>query len=239
MSTVPRASASLLIFFAVTAGPVAASNTPVAPNKNRPGGAVHRPYEKAVAMTDAERAAVRLSAMTRGENPRAPHVNSVVGSRYTDVIDGRRNPERFFRYELFDELLMALCAENVHRDAARRDWTPALRSVGVDDTIFWTTLENSVGSYRSAHCVRRGVAVPARTTPVQIISVRGGAVPVRIDLQQCRSRAAAFDAAQRAIGKATLARVLYGVVAPVTSLSYSTSDEHHIDEMLYIEGGCK
>ncbi|HEV8435415.1 MAG TPA: hypothetical protein VGR95_18545 [Thermoanaerobaculia bacterium] len=191
-------------------------------------------------MTDSERAAARLGAMTHGEDPRVPHVNSTGPSRYADVVDGRRNPERFFRYELFDELLMALCPENVHRDAAKRDWGPALRSVGVDDAAFWATLEASAGSYRSAHCVRRGVAVGSRTTRVEIKSARGGAaVPVRVDLQKCRSRAAAFDAVERALGKATLAKVLYGVVAPVTSLSYSGSEEHHVDEMLYIEGGCK
>jgi hypothetical protein len=243
MKTLPLVSRTvvpLLISFALTAAPATANNTPAAPGGTGPGGAVHRPYEKAIAMTDFERAEARLNAMSRGENPRAPHVSSTRSSKLTDAVDGRRSPERFFRYELFDELLMALCAENAHHDAARLDWAPALRSVGVDGSTFWPALESSIGSYRSAHCVRHGVAVRARTASVQIKTVRGDAeVQVRVDLQQCRSRAAAFGAAERAIGKATLAKVLYGVVAPVTSLSYSTSDEHHVDQMLYMEGGCK
>jgi hypothetical protein len=161
-------------------------------------------------------------------------------TRFTDDIDGHRNPELFFRYELFDELLMALCPENVHREAARRDWGPALRGLGVDDTSFWAQLATSIGAYRSARCVRRGVTVAGHSTSLRIKNARGdGEVQVRIDLQQCRSRAAAFGAAQKAIGKATLSRVLYGVVAPVSNLSYATSNEHHIDELLYIEAGCK
>src|SRR5947209_9233586 len=131
MSLVRRTIAPVLISLVVAASAVTAENTPVVADKNRPGGTVHRPYEKATAMTGSERAIARLTAMTRGENPRAPHATAMAATRYIDAVDGRRNPERFFRYELFDELLMALCTENVHREAAKRDWGPALRSVGV------------------------------------------------------------------------------------------------------------
>jgi hypothetical protein len=236
-----RAVLLSLICFVVTAVSGSANGPRLVAAKTQPGGAVHRAYERALAMSDSDRATARQAAMTRGDNPRSPHVNAIKTTTYTDNIDGRRNPELFFRYELFDELLMVLCPENVHRDAARRDWGTDLRNLGVDDMSFWTELATSAGSYRSAHCVRRGLTLPDHaTTRVRIKNQRGdGEVQVRVDLQQCRSRAAAFVAAQRAIGKATLSKVLYGVVAPVSKLSYSTSDEHHIDESLYIEEGCK
>lgn len=213
-----------------------------APLQKQPGGAVHRNYAKALAMTDLERATARQAAMSRGDMPRSPHVSAArsTSTNFSDVVDGRRNPEMFFRYELFDELVMVFCPENEYREAAKQGWSPDLRGLGIDDALFWEQLEQSVGSYRSEHCIPRGRTVGGHTVSVRIKTMRGeGDVKVHVDLQKCRGRAAAFDAAQKAIGKVTLAKVLYGVVAPVSKLSYATGDEHHIDEMLYIEGGCK
>jgi hypothetical protein len=136
------------------------------------GGVVARNYETALAMTDAERARRRQAGMSRVET-RSPHLN-LRQSSYTEKVDGRRNPELFFRHELFDELLMALCPLYEHHDAAKRDWGPALRSIGVDDSLFWGQLERSVGSCRSAHCLRRGVTVPDhRDATVRVKSAHG------------------------------------------------------------------
>ena len=189
--------------------------------------------EDAPALSNAERATLRERAMSTVERPRSRPF-------YTDKVEGRRHPELFFRYELFDELLMVLCPLNEHRDAAKRGWEAELARRGVDGRSFWVELEQSVGSYQSAHCLRRGVTRGSRLTRVLVKSVHGDAqFPVRVDLQQCRRRFAAFEAAQRMIGKTTLDKILYTVVAPVTNLSYASTEPHHVEEMAYIDRGCK
>ena len=234
----------LLLMMTAAATQADDNKTGSAAGRHRPGGVVTRVvvmtgYEKAMAMTDAERARRRQAGMSRVESPRSPRFNARQ-SQYTESLDGRRNPELFFRHELFDEILWSLCPFNEHRDVAKRDWGSQLRSLGVDDSLFWEQLERSAGSYRSAHCIPKGGMPGGRTVAVRVKSIDGGGeVQLHVDLQRCRSRFAALEAAQKAIGKATLDKVLYAVVAPVTSMSFATSRDHRIDELVYFERGCQ
>src|SRR5437764_14935450 len=68
-----------------------------AADRHQPGGVVTRVvvmtgYEKALAMTDADRARRRQAGMSREEGPRSSRSNKIQFT-YRETVNGRRNPE--------------------------------------------------------------------------------------------------------------------------------------------------
>jgi len=211
------------------------------PAPPKPGGVVMRIYPPVTALTNIERALRRQAALMRRDMPATRGHVRVMQPAYTETVTGRLHPELLFRHELFDYLVLVLCPLSKYRDAAKRDWSTELRGIGVDDSVFWKRLEKSAGAYRSVHCVGPGVTRPGHPlTSVRVKNLRGdGEVQILVDLQQCRRRFAAIQSAQNSIGNATLDKVLYSVVAPVTNFSTSTSEGNYIEKLLYLEEGCK
>ncbi|MEO6260432.1 MAG: hypothetical protein ABIP63_08775 [Thermoanaerobaculia bacterium] len=132
----------------------------------------------------------------------------------TYEIDGRRNPELFLEYELFDILLAGLAPETLTRAKQRAFYGPSIRQFGYDENAFWNSLESVVSGY-----------------------LAGGSAETDGEAR-CVERYQALQAARRLFGH-RFDQFLYLVVAPTVRSSTSTMDQNHGAALRRAEAGCQ
>jgi len=182
-----------------------------------------------VSMSDDARARRRASQMTIDKS-----------GGYRESIDGRKTPELYFRHELFDTLASAICPLDKRAAARRASYAAGLTSLGIEPSAFWRHLSDALGSYVPPGCGASGVdRHNGPRTAVSVKSLRGDSVVIHVSLSSCRARAAAITAAQKAIGKETLDKVLYSIVATNLQSSFFGTDKERVEQLRYIEGGCR
>jgi hypothetical protein len=151
--------------------------------------------------TDEERVAVRFDPVSIAErnaayeasDPRVGHVGAEKAGVTTYVIKGKRNPELLFPHEIFDMLVAGIDPRESRRLKARAGFDPGIRALGVDETVFWERIANAAHDYIAA-----------------VIAGHGGS-------HEAGSRCAlhkALEMSAMMIGRETLYRALYTVVAP-------------------------
>jgi hypothetical protein len=134
------------------------------------------------------------------------------------TIDGRRNPELFLPYELFDSLLSGFAADAELRRKQRGLLRHGIRSFGYDDAEFWSRLE----------------ALAAAS-----IAFRQEGPPRRLQLEDADERTCIrYKALQAArLEFARFDEFLYTVIAPHTSMGVATSEENAVALLRRAEEG--
>lgn len=135
-------------------------------------------------------------------------------------IDGRRNPELFLSFELFDMLLFGLASDETHRAKQRQFCGEPIRSLGYDEEMFWTSLASVSGNYLQIKNDESCADAPCAE-------------------ERCKKRYDAMEAARRLFGRAALNRILYTVVAPTMQQSTATLDTNHRAALERQESGCR
>jgi hypothetical protein len=142
------------------------------------------------------------------------------GRPLTYDIDGRRNPELFLSYELFDMILFGLATDASHRAKQQQYYRKSIRSLGYDDEMFWSSLASVSGDYlemkNGAYCTDKACA-DAR----------------------CATRYDALEAARQLFGREEFNRILYTVVAATMQSSWATLDVNHRAALRREEMGCR
>jgi hypothetical protein len=175
--------------------------------------------------TDEERVAARFdpasiaerNAAYEASDPRVGRVASDKAGVTTYVIEGKRNPELLFPHELFDMLLAGIDPRESNRLKARARFDPGIRALGVDEAVFWERIDDAAHDYFAA-----------------VIAGHGGAHEAG---SRCELRKA-LETSAMMIGRETLYRVLYTVVAPGMWSSGSTNSPHPAKDLLNEAKGC-
>lgn len=141
------------------------------------------------------------------------------------MIDGSRNPELYFRYELFDGLLTALVPDETQRLRQRAYLRESIRRLGYDDEAFWASLESVSAKYLP---LRFGRNNALSSEEVNAIAET-----------KCRERYDALEAAQALFGRKQFDLVLYTVMAPVKQYSEATMDDNPSARHRRAERGCR
>lgn len=177
--------------------------------------------------TDEERAAVRFdrasiaerNAAYEASDPRIDRANVTSEKKgfITLVIEGKRNPELLFPHELFDMLIGGIDPNESARQKARAHFATGLRALGVNETEFWDRVDQAAHDYITA-------------------KVAGHNGPHEAGSRCARHKA--LEASETLIGRDTLYRVLYIVVAPGTFHSESTNFPDPAKQVLRDARGC-
>jgi len=161
----------------------------------------------------ARNAAYRAAEAARGRATTSSVVERSDG-KLEYVIEGRRNPELFLPFELFDMLVAGADPSVAAAEKAHAALDPGIRKLGLDPNIFWSQLSGAAGQYVHAH----------------LSGEKSGASPC--------DRRNAMIAAESAVGHDVLYRVLYLVVAPTTVYASVTDSSHPGVDLLNVEKGC-
>lgn len=179
-------------------------------------------------MTDGERIERRAAAAVTSKDI------ADRGSR--EKIEGRRNPELFLSYELYDFLLWGLSDDVKRQQAAHTKFDPKIRASGYDVAKFWRALHATAEPYIELRNTRgrQGSHATMITSPV------GTKVLVPVDRDVCAARITALEQTRRIFGRRSFDRLLYSVVAPTMSHTSSTNSPSDVGVQLrYMAGGCK
>jgi len=167
--------------------------------------------------------------------PRNAQTNAVKDAdALPNVIIGDRNPELFLPHELYVRLVFASIVEDrykYYRDQAGEKIAVILN---VDD--FWRELEAASAPYsallrREQELAQRLNAAGSEERPALLQQIRAVQEP------QCAARADALAAAVKAIGRRSLYRVLYEVVAP--TMATTTYGDETATQANFVAGGCR
>jgi len=141
------------------------------------------------------------------------------GRQFEYRIDGRRNPELFLSFELFDGILTGLSPDASLRAKQRQFLGKSIRSLGYQDEMFWSSLESVSGNY---------LAIKDRVCTDKACSDA-----------RCASRHDALGAARQLFGEKEFNRILYTVVASTMRQSTATLDSGHRASLRREEMGCR
>jgi hypothetical protein len=150
----------------------------------------------------------------------------------TMLIEGRRTPELFLTWELFNSLLSRAfprggeSAEPLRRPIEQRaaalgfgrDLWPRLRKVA----------EPLLKLEAEQERLRRSPSVPASGYKLDAWSIH-----------LCRVRAQAIADAKAEFGEEAFLRLLYEALAPEVQLLYGAVDPELADHLRFLEGGCR
>jgi hypothetical protein len=142
------------------------------------------------------------------------------GRPFTYEIDGRRNPELFLPFELFDMLLFGLTPDESHRTKQRLFFRKSIHSLGYEDEMFGSSLASVSGDYLE-------------------IRNREDCNDKACSDARCTARYDALEAARQLFGEAKFNRILYTVVAPTMQQSTATLDSGHRVALQREEMGCR
>ena len=162
----------------------------------------------------------------------APTPSTVEGENRC-VVHGNMNPELLMPSELFGELVSLLFSEKPDtRLGFRALLEDRAQKAGIA-AFDWSALETLLAPYELN---RRWIEPPASRRQ-EASAERTRAQPSFEDFsrQQCSQRAAALEAARREYGRDRFDRFLYEVVAPMMSISGTTTAV----ELRRIEDGCR
>jgi hypothetical protein len=196
--------------------------------------------------TDEERLAVRFDPKSIAEraaaaaaDPNGPRFRSQkngpqpLAKKQMQVIVGRRNPELFMPYELFDTFLGGLVQNDPSLFRQEIDERGAYLELPAD---FWPVMEEItkpfVASRREQMRLGRTLKGPddPRQAEVQA-AIR------RLQAGDCAARADALAEARRRFGRTTIDRLLYELLAP-DQMNFS-DDPFPATRLLEIAGGCR
>lgn len=162
-----------------------------------------------------------------GSSDRAITESSGTSERQPFVhgIDGSRNPELFFPYELFDGLVTGLSPNESMRVKQRAYLRKSIRARGYDDEVFWDALESVSAKYLP---LRFGKTYPAPPAEIEAAAVA-----------KCRERYDALEAARVLFGRRRFDVLLYTVMAPVSQFSEATFDADPSAKHRRADKGCR
>lgn len=170
-----------------------------------------------------EREAAALAAdprETSGSPNRTDDIATISKDRQFEYrIDGRRNPELFLTFELFDSLMLGLSPDEAMRAPARQRKQKVLRSLGFDEAAFWTRLES--------------VSLIYLETQERVCTTKECADA------RCAARFDAMEAARKLFGTQEFDRMLYLAVAPALKKATATLDRNHRAALQREELGCR
>jgi len=184
------------------------------------------------ALADAQRIATRV----RPQSLHAAAAEPVPAGVYSEHVDGRRHPELFLRFELFDRLLGAFSADQKRSTNAHRLYDRRLAAFGYESVNqFWAALDWAAQPYLST------VRTPVHAPRAAFTSRSGKKMVLPVALEQCRARAVALERARTLFGSADFDRVLYTVVAPQADHSFSATVNaaERAEQLEYMAGGCR
>ena len=165
------------------------------------------------------------AAGANAQNVAAEGVEMPARQQHVHMIDGSRNPELFFAYELFDGLMSGLTPDESQRVRQRAYFRPSIRALGYDDEAFWRSLESVSAKYLP-------LCFPT-THPIRSAEVKAAAEA------RCRERYDALEAARALFGRRRFDVLLYTVVAPVSQYSSATFDANPAARYREAEKGCR
>jgi hypothetical protein len=135
-------------------------------------------------------------------------------------IDGRYHPELFLSHELFDTLITGFTPDLELRAKQRDFLREDLLKHGFDQELFWVQLESVGGEYARLHYDQTKATTKG------------------VDIERCRSRFRALEAARFLFGRQRLDRFLYEALAPKTSFSVTTAGIDQASRLRQAEEGC-
>lgn len=182
-----------------------------------------------------ERIAARLAPTSparrtaeEGSLVRAP------GTRYFDV-DGATDPALLLPHELFSAIV-DMPDEAIVR-SRRREYDGAIRQAGWNPDEFWQQLGEITKQYLAVQLATYRAYERAQTvTPPKRRQIEAQAE--RLDVEQCRLRIEALNAARERFGPA-FDRFLYTAVAPNISIGSSEPGPGEAGRLARIAGGCR
>lgn len=181
------------------------------------------------AMTHAERLEVRMNPTARAERVRQSEQRAgrTTGVPPADVLDGRTHPELFFPMELFETLVRVGFGPSsaTYPKMLQQRSSDLFQSPGE-----WERFEEITAEYRSL-------------LQAQSAALSRFDQPTVDDLQKkkCRAGALALAASREAFGAERFDRILYEIVAPDVSSSYSldTDFQKVARALIAKEEGCR
>ena len=188
--------------------------TTASPVRERERAPVHVD-KPAAEWTDEERIAARYDPVLIAERNEAHYKEhpedrevpsasaySAPEHRTTSItVDGKRNPELLLPHELFEGIVAGVDPDHPDlRIRQRALLAPGLRELGISCDQFWADLSATASDYARTRWSR----------PKDL----------------CIMRNAALQAAEAKIGRETLYRVFYEVMAPYSGVAEATNDPH-------------
>lgn len=152
------------------------------------------------------------------------------------IIDGRKDPELFLPWELFNHLLAVAYSgdaesQQVFRQAVERN----LGSVQLPDD-FWKRLGSVASEYLESISLQRSRASELKTAS----SLEARALSEQLQELQasdCLLRYRAFISAEEQFGSQLLRLILYKGLAPETFI-VAPETEGEVERLLFVQGGC-
>jgi hypothetical protein len=145
-------------------------------------------------------------------------------------VDGRKNPELFFPWELLDHFLRVLQTDAVQAQSAREAYRAHIENAGWTYDDFWRFMDESSLTYSAA-----------LLKSLDELEQNAGKLrpDVRAHLQHelCESRAALLEASRERFGRTEFDKFLYTAVAP--HLRIWSSPERDGGVLLRVQRGCK
>ncbi len=152
------------------------------------------------------------------------------------VLLGSEHPDLFFRWELFQRLMLSGFGPLEQRAPFRRDVESRASSAGLAAPD-WEKLERAAKPWLASVAAQRRAAAGLDALDPGAREERLAAIR-SMQANDCSMRAQALAAAERALTRPSLDRLLFEAVAPgvaVTTLAKYDTLEHH----RFIEGGCR
>ena len=176
-------------------------------------------------ITDEQRIAARTS----------PDRDRDSGENYKENIDGRRNPELFFSYELLDHLLWGISSDTTHRLNAHALFDAKITAYGYDVKAFWRELDRIARPYIATREMHR----QQQHNSTILTSSSGEQIVVFVDREVCVARFEALQKARQTFGEQAFDRFLYSAVAPEISHSEGGNAPDRAEQLRYVARGCK
>jgi hypothetical protein len=160
-------------------------------------------------------------------------------SASTMLVEGRKTPELFLAWELFDALLdrgFSLEGEKYNL-LTRRPIEERAAALGFGRDL-WPRLEKVASPYlrlQAEEAARQlsGSKPHAGAEAKNQFKMSAGS------LHLCRARAQALSDAKAEFGEEAFLRLLYEAVAPEVQFTYLSIDPEYDDQLRFIEGGCR
>ena len=177
--------------------------------------------------TESQRVQARFDPTSITE--RLANVRGTVRSKPTDafLIDGQRNPELFFPWELMSFLLETMEVSGPAREVRQLTYSADIAAAGWDPKVLWETLEQESNEY---------VRIKA-TLEDQLKTSKGRHSDPFLRQELCDARAFALEASRQAFGREAFDKFLYTAVAPHYQMW--TTHARSAEVLMRVERGCK
>jgi hypothetical protein len=228
ISRSPRFAATLVITILALSPVATATRAEQAPGTSPP-----EPWR----LTNRKRLELRFDPSEISRRRSAAAGTAPVQSPEHLIIDGRKNPELFLPWELFNSLV-GLCytgdeeTRTDFRVAIRRN----LRSLELPEG-FWEDLETVASEFITSRQAQSSLAESlAAATPSEAQEIH---LKIKeLQALDCARRFRSLNLAQDHFGESFFLRFLYEGVAPEVALGTSTTTDRR-DQLLFVQEGCQ